>query len=570
MMLLDQYGKPIDTKALAAARRIQDRAKRIDSLSASYDAAANTVETQKHWRYADNLSAAAANSVSVRKTLRERSRYECLENNSFAKGIVLTLANDTISTGPSLQVMLPDSSASRMIEQKWRKWCKDVRLASKLRTARISKVIDGETILLKGNNPRSKNDVKLDFRVIESDQLATPFFADGLPNKIDGIEFDDFGNPINYHILKGHPGDRWPLNALEKEDVDPDDIIHLFRAERPGQKRGIPELTPALPLFAMLRRYTLAVITAAENAADFSAILKTQSNAFDSASDGIDDIDPFDFVQIDRGLMTSLPKGWEMVQFDPKQPTTTYTEFRNAILGEIARTVHMPKNKALADSSSYNYSSGRLDHQTYYEANAIERTQWEIEALDRIFGWWLDEALMMDGYLPAIEPMDEIPKVWRWPPQRDVNPAEIADVNIELIRAGLKTRQQYLIEQNLDPEAHAQQLLEEGWVNPDIQPAPAGAAPGAPGASGAPGAAAQGAGAAEPDASQPAPTGEFANMSRLQLTRNWRAIEDTLGKIEEGIWTTSRARVFLGSLGLKESTINNLVSEYELEDSAAK
>jgi hypothetical protein len=223
----------------------------------------------------------------------------------------------------------------------------------------------------------------------------------------------------------------------------------------------------------------------------------------------------------------------------------------------------MPKNKVLADSSGYNYSSGRLDHQTYHESNAIERSQWEVEALDRIFGWWLDEALMMDGYLPALEPMDEIPKVWRWPPQRDVNPAEIADVNIELIRAGLKTRQQYLIEQNIDPEAHAQQLVEEGWVNPDLPPAPAGAAPGAPSASGAPGAAAQGAGAPEPDSSQPAPTGEFANMSRLQLTRNWRAIEDTLGKIEEGIWTTSRARVFLGSLGLKESTINNLVSEYE-------
>jgi lambda family phage portal protein len=564
MMLLDQYGKPIDTKALAAARRVQDRAKRMDSLSASYDAAANTAETSKHWRYADNLSAAAANSVSVRKTLRERSRYECMENNSFAKGVVLTLANDCISTGPSLQVMLPDTTASRMIEAKWRKWAKDVRLASKLRTARIAKVIDGETVILKGNNPRSKNDVKLDLRVIECDQLATPYFADGLPNKVDGIEFDDFGNPTVYHILKGHPGDRWPLDAFEKEDVDPDDIIHLFRAERPGQMRGIPELTPALPLFAMLRRYTLAVITAAENAADFSAILKTQSNAFDSASDGIDDIDPFDFVQIDRGLMTSLPKGWEMVQFDPKQPVTTYTEFRNAILGEIARCVHMPKNKVLADSSGYNYSSGRLDHQTYHESVAIERSQWwEIEALDRIFGWWLDEALLMDGYLPAIEPTDEIPKVWRWPPQRDVNPAEIADVNIELIRAGLKTRQQYLIEQNIDPEAHAQQLVEEGWVNPDRPPAPAGAAPGAPSASGAPGAAAQSTGAAEPDPSQPAPTGEFANMSRLQLTRNWRAIEDTLGKIEEGIWTTSRARVFLGSLGLKESTINNLVSEYE-------
>lgn len=558
MILLDQYGKPIDTKAMAAARRIQDRAKRMDSLSASYDAAANTVETQKHWRYADNLSAAAANSVSVRKTLRERSRYECLENNSFAKGIVLTLANDTISTGPSLQVMLPDSSASRMIEQKWRKWCKDVRLASKLRTARVSKVIDGETILLKGTNRRSKNDVKLDIRVIECDQLATPFYADGLPNKIDGIEFDDFGNPTVYHVLKGHPGDRFPLQAWDKTDVDPDDIIHLFRAERPGQMRGIPELTPALPLFAMLRRYTLAVITAAENAADFSAILKTQSNAFDSASDGIDDIDPFDFVQIDRGLMTSLPKGWEMVQFDPKQPTTTYKEFRDAILNEIARSVHMPSNKALADSSKYNYSSGRLDHQTYYESIAIERSQWEVEALDRIFEWWLDEALMMDGYLPAIDAMDEIPKVWRWPPQRDVNPAEIADVNIELIRAGLKTRQQYLIEQNIDPEAHEQQLQEEGWVNPDRPQAPAaGVTPGASAA--AAGVQAE----SEPDLGEPAPTGEFANMSRLQLTRNWRAIDDTLNKIEQGVWTTSRARVFLESIGLKERTINNLLAEYE-------
>ena len=558
MLLLDPYGKPIDTKALAAQRRVSERAKRNESLSASYDAAANTAETAKHWRYADNLSAAAANSVSVRKTLRERSRYECLENNSFAKGIVLTLSNDTISTGPSLQVQLEDSSASRMIEAKWRKWCKDVRLASKLRTARIAKVIDGETLILKGTNRRSKNAVKLDIRIIECDQLATPHYFDGQPNKVDGIEFDDFGNPIEYHILKGHPGDRWPMGSFEHDKVDPDDLIHLFRAERPGQMRGIPELTPALPLFAMLRRYTLAVITAAENAADFSAILKTQSNAFDSASDGIDDIDPFDFVQIDRGLMTSLPKGWEMVQFDPKQPTTTYREFRDAILGEIARSVHMPSNKALADSSKYNYSSGRLDHQTYYESIAIERSQWEVEALDRIFEWWLDEALMLDGYLPAIEAMDEIPKVWRWPPQRDVNPAEIADVNIALIDAGLKSREQYLIEQNIDPEAHAKQLENEGWVNPRLAAAPHGAQ--------APNGQDTQATAAEEDAdlaSDPAPTGEFANMSRLQLTRNSRAIDDTLNKIEEGVWTTRRARVFLESLGLKSRTIDNLLAEYD-------
>jgi hypothetical protein len=49
----------------------------------------------------------------------------------------------------------------------------------------------------------------------------------------------------------------------------------------------------------------------------------------------------------------------------------------------------------------------------------------------------------------------------------------------------------------------------------------------------------------------------------LQLTRNSRAIDDTLSKIDEGVWSTRRARVFLESLGLKTRTIDNLLAEYE-------
>jgi hypothetical protein len=633
MPILDQYGQTIDTQSIALAHRIAKQRARRDSLSASYDAAAETRESAKHWRWADHHSAAAANSSSVRKTLRQRSRYEILESNSFAKGIALTLSNDTISTGPALQVMLPDPAASRALEQRWRKWSKDVKLADKLRTARLAKLVDGETVILKGNNRRSRNPVQLDVRVIEADMLATPNYMDGFPNQVDGIVFDEWGQPIEYHVLKGHPGDVWPWKAWDYETIDPDDLIHLFRSERPGQQRGIPEMTPALPLFAQLRRYTLAVIAAAENAADFSAVLKTQSSAFDSATDGIDDIDPFDGVQIDRGMMVSLPRGWDLTQFKPEQPTTTYEGFRNAILNEIARCVHMPSNKALADSSKYNYSSGRLDHQTYYEAISVERSQWEIECLDRIFEWWLDEALMLTGYLPALEPMDEIPHVWRWPPNRDVNPSEVADANIRLIDAGLKTRQQYLIEQNIDPESHAQQLDEEGWVNPnapepteapiatDVDPLgpvddvaksalngaqvaslvqivnavamgtmPPDTAkaviasafptmdsaeidsivdpikPGSVTPDGTPAPAAAEAPIGpdgDPVPSAEPPPGEFANLSRQQLKRQMAAIDDGLNKVKSGEWTVQRARVFYGSIGLTQQTIDNLLDEFE-------
>lgn len=483
--ILDQFGRPLNLRQVKAQAVAAQRHKRADSLTAAYDAAIDTAENRKHWQFADNNSAAAANSIEVRRKLRQRARYECLEANSYGKGICLTLANDTISTGPSLQVDLPQyKDAAREIEQKWRQWAKATRFAAKLRTARLSKTIDGEAILIKTTNRRLRTPVQLDIRLVEADQLATPGFIDGTRNKVDGIIFDEFGIPDTYHILKGHPGDIWPFQAWEKDDIDPADLIHLFRMERPGQVRGIPEVTPALPLFAQLRRYTLAVITAAETAADLAAVLSTQANAFDSETDGVDDIDPFEQVQIDRGMMVSLPKGWQMSQFKPEQPMTTYEQFRNAILNEIARCVHMPSNKARADSSSYNYSSGRLDHQTYYEAIAVERSQWEVECLDRVFEWWLDEAFQLEGYLPALPPMDEIPHVWRWPPNKDVDPNDQADAAIKLINAGLKTRQAYLVEQDIDPETHNQQLAAEGWVDPNQAPAQApgneGLAPGTP------------------------------------------------------------------------------------------
>jgi capsid protein len=64
-----------------------------------YDAAQTTHENRRHWANADHLSANAAVGADVRRILRSRARYE-VANNSYAKGIVLTLANYVVGTGP--------------------------------------------------------------------------------------------------------------------------------------------------------------------------------------------------------------------------------------------------------------------------------------------------------------------------------------------------------------------------------------------------------------------------------------------------------------------------------------
>ena len=66
---------------------------------------------------------------------------------------------------------------------------------------------DGESFAVLTNNPRLNTEVQLDLRLIEADQVTTPDLDRLSTIAVDGIVFDGSGNPIEYHILRNHPGD---------------------------------------------------------------------------------------------------------------------------------------------------------------------------------------------------------------------------------------------------------------------------------------------------------------------------------------------------------------------------
>jgi lambda family phage portal protein len=367
-------------------------------IRARYDAAVTNDENRRHWANADNLSANAANSPDVRRLLRNRARYE-VANNSYARGIVLTLANDVIGTGPRLQMLTENAEANRRIEQEWMTWSRGVGLPEKLRTLRMARASDGEGFALLVNNPELTTPVQLDLRLVEADQVTTPDLFGDEPNAVDGIVFDRSGNPVEYHLLQQHPGD--PTGTLygEYRRVPARNVIHYFRQDRAGQARGIPDITPALPLFAHLRRYTLAVITAAEIAALPGGVLYTDAPANGEA----ESVEPMDLIELERGMLMTMPGGWKMSQMEAQFPTTTYGEFKREILNEIARCLNMPFAIAAGNSSGYNYASGRLDHQIYFKAIRVEQAHLEAVVLDRILAAWLAEAVLLPDLLPVIQ-----------------------------------------------------------------------------------------------------------------------------------------------------------------------
>ena len=161
------------------------------------------------------------------------------------------------------------------------------------------------------SNERLDTPVNLDLRLIEADQVASPTLMPDTRRYLDGIRFDADGNPIAYDVLRHHPGDGRSLSStMNTTPCRPADVLHYFRCDRPGQIRGIPDITPALPLFAQLRRFTLAVLAAAETAAEFAGILYTDAPANGEA----DAAEPFEPIELEKRMLLTMPGGWKMAQ----------------------------------------------------------------------------------------------------------------------------------------------------------------------------------------------------------------------------------------------------------------
>lgn len=389
--------------------------------------------------------------------MRNRARYE-VANNSYARGISLTLANDTIGIGPRLQMTTADSGQNRVIEAAFSSWAREIRLAEKLRTMRMARFADGEAFALLVNNPALPIGVHLDLRLVEADQIATPVLSSLKPNQVDGIELDALGNPVAYHVLKHHPGDLSAPMTDRPMRVDAGYVLHDFRPDRPCQHRGLPEVMPALPLFAYLRRYTLAVIAAAESAANQAMVIQSRQPAGMSETVA----DAYDLIEFQRNMATVLPEGYEIGGFKPEQPTTAHADFVRAVILEIARCLNMPFCIAAGDSSSYNYASGRLDHQTYLKSIEVDRSRIEDVILNRVFEHWLREYLSdRSGIAPGDIDVGLYAHQWFWTGREHVDPKKVADADETNLRIHATTLASIYAREGRDWENELRQRSKE-------------------------------------------------------------------------------------------------------------
>lgn len=462
--LVDQYGRPL--------RSVPPR-----GPQSKYDSAQTTRENAPHWRYADSLSASAANSPDVRFVLRNRSRYEC-GNNGYAKGLVRARANDTIGVCPRLQLSLPEKAtdpdfqteltippdAARTIELLWSDWADAVGLADKLRLMDKGETRDGEVFGVEISNPKLPDEgPQLDLKLFEAEQCSTPDIDVTNPQAIDGIVFDATGNPVEYHFLKRHPGDlnSWLMPGQEYERIPARRVHHLYDPERVGECRGIPATTPALPIYNQLREFNQATLGAAKVAASIAGVIETEMGGHDPATEP-PAIESMDEIPFPRQTLLTLPPGASAKAFEGKQPAPGHREFNGENLTEAGRSVDAPRNLSTGSSAEYNFSSGKLDRLGWEQSLRIRRDRFRRVVLNPLFKSWAAEAMLIPGYLPpGLPPVSQWRIKWRWDGFASIDPVKDATAAKIRLESGQTTLERECAERGDDWEEVLEQQARE-------------------------------------------------------------------------------------------------------------
>jgi hypothetical protein len=224
----------------------------------------------------------------------------------------------------------------------------------------------------------------------------------------------------------------------------------------------MPELMPALPLYATLRRWTQATVDAAEIAADFAVLLETQAGAMFYDENG-NEVMPeaanaFSTMEMRRRMIAAMPAGYHATQMQPQHPGHEYSPFKRELCGEIGRCECVSLNVVLGDSSQSNFASGTLDHTIYFKPRQIEREELVLVVLDRLFAAWLEEASLIEPahggqpYLP--QPLRQagaaISHTWHWDSNRLGDPLKLAVADKTALASGTITIPELYAQRNQD------------------------------------------------------------------------------------------------------------------------
>lgn len=307
-------------------------------------------------------------------------------------------------------------------------------------------------------------------QLVDPDRLSNPGNMTPTLALRGGVEMDNFGRPLAYHIRKistwpamffpaiGGIAGEWETIPAET-DWGRKRVIHIYSPDRVDQSRGKPILTPVLEQFRMLDTYQRAELQSAIVNALVAGIIETpldpatlaemvggDANAYLQAKNEYR-------VQLEGGTFIPLYPGDKMTPFAPDRPAPQFAAFSEFVLRQIGVALGLPYEQLMKDFSKTTYSSARaalLESWRYF----ITRRAWLVTYWAQpVYDLWFEEAVNAG----LIDAPDFYAKrtlytraKWIGPGRGWIDPVKEAEAAQIRMATGISTLEMECAEQGLD------------------------------------------------------------------------------------------------------------------------
>ncbi len=446
-----------------------------------------------------------------------RSR-DLVRNDGWASGGITRILDNTV--GASLRLSAnPDYRAlaalsgnrrfdaawaeefRREVEALWRTYADDIgrfgdvsrqlTISQQLRLALRHKLVDGDSLIVTHWKPERIGcggaTFATAFQVVDPDRLSNPYQMVDSRYMRGGVEIDDDGVPVAYHIRKAHQNDWYStIESMEWERVQREDedgwlrVIHDFEHDRAGQNRGVGVFTPVLARFKMLARYYGVELQAATIAATFGTYVTSPYDP-DQVREALDDSDELSAYQqiradwaeerpamLSGARIPTLAPGETITSVGAAHPHSGFGEFAHEMLRTFAATAGISAEQVTQDWSKTNYSSARAALLESWKTLTRRNAEFKVGTATPTFSCWLHEAMDRDMLpLPNNAPSFLEARTaysrceWLGVARGWVDPVKEKEGAILGIKGGLSTLKRECAEQGLDYEEVIQQRAAE-------------------------------------------------------------------------------------------------------------
>ena len=375
------------------------------------------------------------------KTLLDARAMDIARNDAFAmSGVQLHRDNIVgsmfmLNCKPRLRVLGLDEAwaedFSDEVEAKFTNWAESINnwpdaarrntLTAMVRLAVGVYVTSGEVLATAEWMRETDRSYKTAIQMIQVDRLCNPMDqAFDMERTRGGVRLSASGAPVGYYIRQASQGGMWDWHKTmrwsyirARNGFGRPQVIHIVEQERPGQTRGISQLTAALKEMRITKRFRDITLQNAVVNASFAAAIESElptSQVFESLGGGDVGSSVVKYaqqflgaiaaygnsarnMQIDGVKIPHLMPGTKLNMMPMGKPGGIGTEFEQSLLRYLAADLGVSYEQLSKDYSETNYSSARAGMVETWKFMQARKKMVADRFASTIYRLWFEEAV---------------------------------------------------------------------------------------------------------------------------------------------------------------------------------